>query len=644
MPTEIRRTTCNRDCPDVCGILATVVDGRVVALNGDPDHPVTRGFLCPRTARVFERQYADDRVLTPLVRDSLDQEFRPASWDEALDLVAGRLDAIRRQSGGAAILHYRCGGSLGLLTEIPDLFFALYGPATTKRGDVCGGAGDAAQLADFGVSDSSDLDEVRNARTVVLWGKNCATSSPHTLAVVRDARARGATVVLIDPVRHRTEAVADRVIQPRPGGDLALAMAVAGVLFREGLADPDAATWCDDLDAFRALATSRSVADWCRDADVAVPEAEDLARRLGCDRPATILVGWGLVRRLHGAATVRAIDALGLVTGNVGVPGAGVSFYWRRRKAFDVSVLQGPPAPRTVSEPLLGHDILAACDPPIRAVWITAGNPVAMLPDSDRTAEALRTREFVVVADAFLTDTARCAHVVLPTRTLLESDDLLGAYGHPYLSASVPVVPPQGQARSDLELMQGLAARLGLAAEFAGSHRDWKRRLVGPRLEAAGVTLEALEAGAVRNPFAPRIVFEGRRFPTPTGRARLLSETPDTTPPDDPDHPLFLMSVSTPLRQCSQWSVRPEGPAVVTVHPDASAGIPDGALARLESPLAHLTVRVRHDPTQRRDVALIPKGGWVSDGQCANRLVQARATDDGEGAAYYDERVRLVAL
>ena len=642
MGIEVRRTTCNRDCPDTCGILATVQDGRVVALAGDPDHPVTRGFLCPRTARVFERQYAEDRVRTPLVRETLDSDFRRATWDEALDLIARRLDTFRRESGGASILHYRCGGSLGLLTEIPDLFFARFGPVTTKRGDVCGGAGDAAQIADFGVSDSSGLDELGNARTVILWGKNCATSSPHVLALVREARARGSSVVLIDPVMHRTEAVADRVIQPRPGGDLAMALAAAAVLFREGWTDPDAATWCDGFDGFRALATSRPVEDWCRDADVTIDEAEELARRLGCERPATILLGWGLARRLNGAATVRAIDALALVTGNIGVPGAGVSYYWRRRSAYDVSVLRGPRSPRTLGEPLLGREILAACDPPIRAVWVTAGNPVAMLPDSDRVAEALRTREFVVVADAFLTDTARCAHVVLPTRTLLEADDLLGAYGHPYLSASVPVVPPEGEARSDLEIMQGLASRLGLADEFAGSHRDWKRRLVGPRLEAAGVTLPDLEAGAVRNPFAPRVVFEGRRFPTPTGRARLMTAAPDTTAIPDPDHPLLLMSVATPLRQCSQWSVRPEGPAEVTVHPDAAAGIPDGGLARLESTLASIDVRVRHDSRQRLDVVLIPKGGWVSDGQCANRLVEARATDDGEGAAYYDQRVRLV--
>lgn len=641
MAIEVKRTTCNRDCPDACGILATVEDGRVVALRGDPEHPVTRGSLCSRTSRVFERQYADDRILTPLVRASLNDPFNEASWDEALDLVAGRLMDIREASGAAAILHYRCGGSLGLLTEVPDLFFARFGPVTTKRGDVCGGAGEAAQEADFGVSDSSDLDQVSCAKTLILWGKNCAISSPHMLAVVRDARKNGAYVVLVDPVKNQTSVMVDRFVQPRPGGDLALAMAVAGVLFREGWDDPDASSWCEGLPSYREVVMSRTVQSWCHDADVTVDDAVELARRLGCQRPATILVGWGLQRRLHGAATVRSIDALGLVTGNVGVPGAGVSFYFRRRRAFEVSCLSGPPAPRTVREALLGADVLDAVDPPIRAVCVTAGNPVAMLPDSDRVARALRSRELVVVSDAFLTDTAQCAHVVFPTRTMLEADDLVGAYGHSYLSACVPVVPAQGQARSDLEIAQGLAQRVGLGVEFAGTHRQWKQKLVGPRLLAAGVTLEELEAGAVRNPFAPLVVFEGRQFPTLSGKARLMQSVPSTARVFDTEYPLCLMALSTHMRQGSQWALRPDGHAEVRVHPDASAGIPDGGIARLSSRLASLDVRVVHDVGQRSDVAILPKGGWISDGQCANRLIAARLTDDGDGAAYYDEQVRL---
>ncbi|MGK4005385.1 molybdopterin-dependent oxidoreductase [Sorangium sp. So ce1036] len=642
---QLRKTTCNRDCPDACSIVATVEDGRVVRLAGDPSHPVTRGFLCYRTSRFLDTQYSPARLTTPLLRKG--GALTPVSWDEALDTAAERLLRIRAESGPAAIFHYRSGGSLGILTGITDAFFARFGPVTVKRGDICSGAGDAAQLTDFGEEDSHDLADLKNARHILLWGKNVFTSSPHTLPVLREARARGAELVLIDPVHHKTASLCGAYYQPRPGGDFALAMAVARVLFDEGWTDPRAEETCDHLDAFRALARSRSVAAWCADADVPEGAALDLARRLGPERPTAILVGWGMGRRTSGGAIVRALDALSAVSGNLGVPGGGVSFYFKRRGAFDLSPFQGQrPPPRTVCEPLFGPEVLRMSDPPIRAVWVTAGNPVAMLPESGTVAEALRTRDFVVVVDSFLTDTARLAHLVLPTRTLLEADDVLGAYGHHYLGVSTPVVPPPDGVKSDLEIMQALAPRVGLGDALDGSVREWKRRVTEPRLAPFGITLETLEREPVRNPLAPEVLFADRKFPTPTGRVNLITEAPpeERADPDAGELPLRLMALSTERSQCSQWARPQEGPAVVTVHPDAAGGVPDGGVCRLESRIGALVVRLRHDPAQRRDVALMPKGGHLHDGRCANALIRARTTDIGEGGALYEERVRLVPL
>ncbi len=635
---EIHRTTCNRDCPDACSILATVEDGRVTKLAGDPTHPVTRGFLCYRTNQFLETQYSPARLTRPLVRK--DGRLVEVSWDEALDLCAGSSygsapNRDRRRSSTTV-----SGGSLGLVKKLVDRFFELFGPVTVKRGDICSGAGDAAQLADFGDSDSNDLFDLLNAKNVILWGKNLFTSRPHTLPVLKQAKAGGTGVALVDPVHHRTASIADAFWQPRPGGDFALAMAVARLLFERGWTDPDAPAYCEAWEGFRALAHAETVEDWCRDADVPLAAADDLARRLGPGQPCAILVGWGMGRRGNGAAIVRALDALALVSGNVGIPGGGVSYYFKRRGAFDLSFVAGRP-PRTVCEPLFGPELLAAEDPPIRAVWITAGNPVAMLPESETTARALASREFVVVVDSFLTDTARLAHVVLPTTTLLEADDLLGAYGHHFLGVARPVVAPPDGVRSDLEIVQALARRVGLGAELDGSARDWKRRMLRPELEAHGITLEALEDGHVKNPLAPRVLFEQRRFPTPSGRARLVTEpAPPAARPRD-EFPLLLTSISTPRSQSSQWVRPPELPLELTVHPDAAAGIPDGALCRVESALGALDVRLRHDARQRRDVALLPKGGHRSAGACANSLIRARTTDLGEGAALYDEPVRL---
>ena len=607
------------------------------------------GFLCYRTSHFLPLQYGPERLTTPLVRGA-SGELQPASWDEALDVIAERLLAIRRESGPAAIFHYRSGGSLGILKHLSDYFFERFGPTTTKRGDICSGAGDHAQLPDFGVEDSHDLHDLLNARHILLWGKNVHVSSPHTLPVLRQARAQGTELVLIDPVHHRTAGLCQRHIQPRPAGDFALAMAVARLLFDRGHIDPDAGRFCDHLDELRALAGGETVAEWCRRADLPASDAEDLADRLGPGKPTAILVGWGMGRRTVGGAIVRALDALSAISGNLGIPGGGVSFYFKRRAAFDLGFIRGlAAAPRSICEPLFGPEVLAARDPEIRALWVTAGNPVAMLPESHTVAQAIRTRELSVVVDPFLTDTARLATVVLPTTTLLEDDDVVGAYGHHYLGEVRPVVPPPPGVKTDLEILQALGERLGgdMAGVLAGSARDWKARLIAGNLGPHGIGMDDFARGPVRSPMSGKVLFADRRFATASGRVNLVTgaSVPPAAiaPPGAPaDYPLQLMALSTDKAQSSQWSKKPDGPAEVTVHPDAAAGFADGALARLESAHGSLLVRVRHDRQQRRDVALAAKGGHLGDGRCMNALIAARTTDIGEGGALYDEPVRLV--
>jgi anaerobic selenocysteine-containing dehydrogenase len=629
---EIRRTVCNRDCPDACSLVAHVEGGRVVQLGGDPAHPVTQGFLCWRTNNFLPLQYSPERITTPLLRG------KPVSWEEALDFAARELLRVRAQSGPAAIFHYRSGGSLGALKHLADYFFEKFGPVTTKRGDICSGAGDAAQMLDFGEEDSHDIFDLLSSRHILLWGKNPVVSSPHLVPVLKEARA---SKLLIDPVWHKTARLCDGFLQPRPGGDFSLAMAAARLLFERGWTEPGFEKYCDNVGAFRALAFAHGVSGWCEDADVPVSAAEEVARRLH-EGPTAILVGWGMARRVNGGAIVRALDALAAISGNLGVAGGGVSYYFKRRKTFDHSFIGGiPAAPRTVLEPLLGPEVLAANDPPIRALWITAGNPVAMLPESGTVDRALRSREFVCVVDSWPTDTTRAATLVLPTTTLLEDDDLLGAYGNHWVGVSRPVVPPPPGVKSDLQILQELAPRLGLDGVLAGSARDWKERILR---KDAGFTLAQLESdGPQRSALSPKVLFADRKFATKTGRVNLITAAPDRSRVSA-EFPLYLMALSTEKAQSSQWSKgQPRGPALVTVHPDAAGGIPDGGSAHLESALGRLPVQVRHDPQQRRDVALLAKGGHLRENRNANLLARARATDLGGGGALYDEPVRIVS-
>jgi len=340
---------------------------------------------------------------------------------------------------------------------------------------------------------------------------------------------------------------------------------------------------------------------------------------------------------------VRMMDALGAVSGNIGIAGGGVSFYFKRRGAFDLSFSRGlAVAPRSIPEPLLGTGILEASDPPVRVVWVSNANPVAMLPESETVARALRTREMTVVVDSFMTDTAREAHLVLPTTTMLEDDDLVGAYGHHFLGWVRPVVPPPQGVKTDHEILQGLARRVGLTDELAGDAADWKRRLLNG-VSKRGATLEALERGPVRNPLAAEVLFAGREFPTASGKVNLIHDVDPQPPRPTEARPLLLMALATEKSQASQMpSRRQRGLATVTVHPDAAVGLRAGDTVRVESDSASIEARLALDERQRRDVALMPKGGWLSRGRCANALVRARATDAGGGAVYYDTPVRLV--
>jgi anaerobic selenocysteine-containing dehydrogenase len=635
------KTACNRDCGDACSIVATVENNRITKLAGDPDHPITKGFLCHRTSRFLERQYSPDRLTTPLVRDG--DGFQPASWETVLSRITQSMLQFREESGPASIMHYRCGGSMGMMKLVTDYFFERFGPVTIKTGDVCTGAGDSAQQLDFGTVDSHDVFDLLNSKTIILWGKNPYASQVHLLPVLRDAKKNGTRLILIDPVHHQTAQLCDQFVQPRPGGDAALALGIACWLFENGKADSAAESYCDNVDEFKALACSRTIEQWAELADVTSAQITLLAEAYS-DGPAAIIAGWGMQRRANGAATVRAIDALAAVSGNLGVPGGGVSYCFARKGAFDYSFLQGEAvAPRTIPEPMFGPGILAANDPPIRMVWVTAGNPVVMLPESETVKQALTTRDLTVVVDSFLTDTAQCADIVLPTTTMLEDDDLLGAYGHHWLAEMRPVVAAPELVKTDYEIVQALAPLVGLGTEFSDDVETWKRRMLSSG-QNNGASLDDIRRQPVRSPNGQSVMLSDRKFPTETGRVNL-TKTVNTTPSvATADRPLLLTSLSTAAVQGSQWlNGAQDDHLTATVHPDSAAGFRSDDVVTLESEHGQLTVRLKFDAHQRRDIVLVPKGGWLNKGRCANTLIKAQTTDAGDCAVYYDTPVRIIA-
>ena len=419
----------------------------------------------------------------------------------------------------------------------------------------------AAQKADFGVRVGNDPADFVNSSTLFIWGKNPYKTSIHMLPLLREAREKGAHIVLIDPVRTKTANLAHEHVAPRPGTDGYLAAGIAKLLLDMGLADEQfIAEHTAGYDKYRRLIDSITLPQVAETCDLPIAVLERLARLYGERKPASIILGYGINKWRESFEMIRLIDALAALTGNIGVSGGGVNHGFPTRRHFDGRVLTPQPGSsgREIAEPLLGPSLLAA-DPPVKMIWINGTNPVASCPDSNTVIKALKSLSFVVVVDHFLTDTADLAHLFLPATTFFEEEDVLVSWGHNWIGPVNKVIEPLGEARSDLRIVQDLAARAG-AGRPDGRYAEGMAHPVLAPMERAGLSVEQVMEGPVRCPVAPMVAFADCKFPTPSGKFEFTDRMQGNRQADSPYHLLTLLGgrwlqfsdprASTPRRAC----------------------------------------------------------------------------------------------
>jgi anaerobic selenocysteine-containing dehydrogenase len=636
-------TTCTRDCPSCCGLIAHVEDGRLTALTGNPDHPLNAGGCCAKMKAYVRRVYSPERVVHPMRRQG--SSWSRIGWDEALDLLADRIKQFIRQSGPESILHYQGYGERTALKLLNGRFFAHLGGATGLAGTLCSGTAYAAMARDFGERISHDPLDHLNSRTVVLWGRNPAATQFNLARIVSAVRKKGGRVWLVDPAATESLAVSDSHVQLAPGGDLSLALGAARWVLENGWEDQNfIAGRTHGFEAFRELAFSRSVGEHANAAGVPAGDVRALAEALCTARPASILLGWGMHRYVDAHLAVRAIDALCAVTGNIGVPGGGVSQGFEEYGPYDQSVWGEDmhPQRRALLLPLIGSEMLAADDPPVRMAVVSAGNPVCMAPDSGQVALAFASREFTAYMGHFMDDTARHAHLFLPATTFLEEDDLVAAYGHNYLGPVNKAIEPVGECRSQFDIYQDLAQRFDFAPDFVRPLDSWLETICRPFLEK-GFTLDQLRKGPVRDPDAPMAPWMDGPFKTASGRFEFLGSLAEAQD-IEPDYPLTLLTTGSPKHLCSELTLTEHDPLPeARIHPDTgrSLGVEDNSPAWIESDLGRMKVLVVFDARQRADVCLCRRGGWIAAGHGLNRVVKARVSGLGGGTPYYQTRVTL---
>ena len=638
------RTTCNRDCPDSCAVIATVKDGKIIRHKGDPEHGVTRGFLCSRGNDYLKRFYDPDRLLYPLRR--VNRGWQRISWDDALDLIAGKLRHYRDAYGPRSVLVVNYSAIHSWIPRVLSrLFWAHFGGATFSTGGLSVEASHAAQQLDFGGDCTHEPEDLVHSKAFVIWGKNVAVTRQHWMPFINQARKNGAFLAVIDPIYSEMARKADRFYQIRPGSDGLLAIGVCRLLLERGSVDKGfIANHTQGFEAFRQMVFSYAREDIVKAVDLSLEQIKEIADLYAARKPLATFTGLGPAYWSNGGAMIRLVDALAAISGNIGIPGGGMSTDIEGAAGLNLSMLREAPRSenRRILLPRLGEDILNAKDPALKMGWIAGANPASSAPDTGRVQEGLRSLEFLVVVEQFMSATAELAHLVLPCTTYLEMDDLVTAYGHHWIGLTNRVVPPQGETKTDGEIFQLLAERLGFGAALAGDPEIWMQKILGP-LAAEGLTLERLKEKAHHNPKAVSVPFADRKFRTPSSKFEFITQF--TPAPGPTNGGLHLMATKT--RRMVNSQILPEdlpGEPVARVNPAflSEKGFGEGEKAWVVSKAGRVKVRLAGDERVRRDVLLFNPALWKGDLNGVNQLREALLTDIGNGAAMHQTMVTLM--
>ncbi|HEV8142277.1 MAG TPA: molybdopterin-dependent oxidoreductase [Methylomirabilota bacterium] len=664
------RTVCAHDCPDQCSLVATVEDGRVVRVQGDPDHLMTAGFACTKVNREHELVHSPERLRTPLRRIGKkgEGEFAPVTWDAALDEIETRWKAILREDGPLAILGYAYSAHQGLFNRGLLLgFFHALGASRLKAGTVCDTCADAAWESVAGAVGGSDPETVVDSDLVISWGADLLTTNVHIWPLVEEARRRGAKLIVIEPRRSATAARADWHVRVNVGTDAALALGVMHVLVRDGLVDR--AYVARETLGFdrveREVLPRFTPVRVAAITGVAAADVEKLAHLYGRARAPFIRLGEGMSRSTQGGQAIRAVSLLPGVVGAYTKRGGGALLMTAASFGLDLATIRRPSGPartREVNHSRLGEALLTLKEPPIRALFIAANNPAVTCPDAQSVRRGLAREDlFTVVHDPFLSDTARYADLVLPAATYLESEDLHRAYGTYYMQLGQQVVPPQGEARTNRMVAAELARRFGITDPVFSMSTD---ELIATIFRGAHGPVTAIDPGTLREhrPIKLPLPDGGPRWATRSGRLEFYSEhlaaqglaaMPDWEADRDGDAqaarwPLRLLTAPGYYQSHTAFSGvstlrRRAGAPECVLHPaDAKArDLKDGEQVTLVNDLGEVRMRLRISDEVGPGVVLVPgqRPSGESRGTTINMLCSTRYADLGEGATYQSTRL-----
>lgn len=668
-------TVCPRNCYSTCSFKARVEKGKLVAIEPHTGNKATAEGPCLKGLSYVERNNSKDRILYPL-RKNKEGDFERISWDEAIKEIAKRLKSLKATYGPESILFYESSGMSGLTNGFSSKFWELYGGATTTFGNLCWPAGLEAVRLTLGENKHNVPWDLENAKLIILWGKNPAETNIHQMVFIEKAQAKGAKVVVIDPRRTASSDRADLIIQPKPGTDAAIALALANHLIKNKKHDTDfIRKYVKGFNEFEASIKNLTLTEAAKISNVPLAFLQELATDLAKIKPMTLIPGYGMQRFSNGGQTVRALLSLSILTGNIGKPGACFHYVNLQSYIFDKvkepesyypEIGNNPLFRRTISKARLGEDMLAQQNPPLKMIWVERGNPITQNPDTELSLEAFRKLDFRVVVEQFMTDTALEADIILPAKSMFEQSDIVGSYWNPYVQLKPKITDPSGEVKPEPEIYFALAKELGY------TEKEILKYLPKPQNDAIEAYLkneimafqdldwEKLKDGPVLAPGLETIAFASKKFKTPSGKIELMSEEAkikwkvsalpsfDGIENGTVEFPYFLLSPNTKNRIHSQFGnlklikqFAPEPSCILSAEDALKKGIKKGDRVKIFNQKGSFTTKVDISFGLKQGCVVYYNGWWMQEGGSPNVLTTGKETDMGHGTAFHDTKVQI---
>ncbi|MEN8137487.1 MAG: molybdopterin-dependent oxidoreductase [Bacteroidota bacterium] len=672
-------TACPRNCYSTCSFKVHVEDDKVVRIDPQSLNKSTPEGPCLKGLSYVERANSDERITYPLKK--VNGDYVRVSWDEAFDSISQKLNYFKDNYGSHSILYYAASGMSGLLNDISSKFWKLFGGATTVYGNLCWPAGLEAGRLTLGENKHNVPWDLENSKLIVVWGKNPVESNVHQMIPIEKAQHNGAKLVVIDPRRTPSSERADLLIQPIPGTDAILALAVAKIIIDNKNYDSEfVKKHVHGFDEFAKSIENLSIGEASIECGVPVSFIEELAELIGTIKPMTLIPGFGMQRYTNGGQTTRCILALSAITGNIGKKGA--CWHYANLQSYVFDELKEPenyfpsaesdfPNRRSIPTAILGESMLATKNPELKMAWVERGNPISQNPDTNKNTEAFRKLDFVVVVDQFMTDTAREADIILPAKSMFEQSDIIGSYWNPYVQLKQKVVNPPDEVKPESEIYYELTRRLNFDSDvieknFPAPNDEAIDKWLNKYLDKyKDLSLEKLKQGPILAPGLEEIAFADLKFNTPSGKIELYSERSAKLWGVNPLpsyealiegqkskkkqlYPLSLMSPNTKNRIHSQFgnlksirSLAPYPVATVSYRDAKERGIKHGDLIRVFNKRGELQIKAEIDNSIRPGNIVITNGYWNSEGGSPNLLSKGRETDMGHGTAFHDNMVEV---